>query len=372
MSRYSRQTILAEIGVEGQAILEKARVLCVGVGGLGSPAAMYLAAAGLGTLGVIDGDVVDATNLQRQVLFTEANIGQSKVQAAAERLRAMNSALDLRVFDQHLDASNALKIFADYDIVLDGTDNFAAKFLINDACVKLGLPMVYGSISQFEGQVSVFWAERGPCYRCLHPAPPKSRIQNCAESGVLGGIAGVIGSMMAMETIKVLLLKAGHVSRLNPLVGRLQIVDLATNEMMNLQVPKRAGCALCRGSREQIVLQDLAPISCQASASKPIRHDELCEALAGEAIKVLDVRELQEWTHGHLAGSFHFALSRLESEELPQLAPETPLIVICQAGVRSKRAEQILRNRGFQDVRNFPAGINGWTGELQAESLQAP
>jgi len=322
---------------------------------------MYLAAAGIGTLGLIDGDRVDLTNLQRQVLFTEIDVGRSKVEVAKNRLQAMNSALKVVVYDENLNAGNALEIFNKYDVVLDGTDNFAAKFLINDACVKLNLPMVYGSISQFEGQISVFWAERGPCYRCLHPAPPKSRIQNCAESGVLGGIAGVIGSMMAMEACKLILLSETHSSGLNPLIGRLQVVDLAANEMMSLRVAKRTGCALCSGRREEIVLQNLAPKVCQATVSEA----ELCAALRDGTRKVFDVRELNEWSRGHIAGSFHYALSRLEINELPLVNPQTSLIVLCQAGVRSRSAEQILRHQGFRDVRCFAPGINGWSGELQ-------
>jgi adenylyltransferase/sulfurtransferase len=356
---------LTEIGSGGQESLSKARVLCVGAGGLGSPALMYLAAAGIGTLGVIDGDRVDASNLQRQVLFTEADIGRAKTVVAAERLQAMNSVLRVVSYDENLHSGNAVRIFGDYDVVLDGTDNFAAKFLINDACVKLNLPMVYGSISQFEGQVSVFWAEHGPCYRCLHPAPPKAHIQNCAEGGVLGGIAGVVGSMMAMEAIKVVLVRAAHSSRLKPLIGRLQVVDLATNETMTLRVPKRAGCVLCSGRRDEIVLHHLAPVVCQGSMLKSISEEELRAALSEGAVKVFDVREASEWNRGHIAGSVHFALSRLESAEVPMLVRQTPLIVLCQVGGRSRRAEQILRSHGFLDVRNFTPGIAGWSGELQ-------
>lgn len=368
MDRYSRQTILAEIGPRGQEILSRARVLCVGAGGLGSPALMYLAAAGIGKLGVIDGDRVDSSNLQRQILFSDADVGGGKARLAGDRLRAQNPGIVVHAHESELTAENAADIFEGYDVILDGTDNFATKFLINDACVKLGLPLVYGSISQFEGQVSVFWPETGPCYRCLHPEPPKARIQNCAESGVIGAVAGTIGSLMAMEAIKVVFRRAGHDSRLKPLIGRLLVLDLATNDFMNIRVPRRPQCPVCSGPREAIVLQGRASGDACAPASAGVSELELRAALASAESTVLDVREEPEWRAGHLRGSRHFALSRLEGGERPDfLAPDQPVIVICKAGARSERAGQILRADGFRRVRHFKPGVLGWSGELERE-----
>jgi adenylyltransferase/sulfurtransferase len=367
--RYSRQETLTDVGAHGQRLLQNARVLCVGAGGLGSPAAMYLASAGVGTVGLIDSDRVDLSNLQRQVLFTESDVGNSKVTAGAARLRAMNSQIKVVTHDEDLNAANALRIMSGYDVVLDGTDNFSTKFLINDACLKLGLPMVYGSISQFEGQVSVFWRGHGPCYRCLHPREPKAPIQNCAEAGVIGGVAGIVGSMMAVEAIKTILHAHDPSSKLKPLIGRLLVVDAGSGDILNVVIPKRAQCD-CTRPPEEIRLSDESRMCASLGATSPgVSIAELKTVLASGAAMVIDVREESEWCSGHIAGTRFHSLSRLEADEIPEgVAKDASIIVICKMGQRSKRAQQILIANGFMNVRSVDGGIATWTEALISET----
>lgn len=363
--RYSRQETLADVGARGQRLLHNARVLCVGAGGLGSPAAMYLASAGVGTVGLIDGDRVDLSNLQRQVLFMESDVGSPKAAAGAARLQAMNSQIKVVAHDEDLNAANALRVMSGYDVVLDGTDNFSTKFLINDACLKLGLPMVYGSISQFEGQVSVFWRDHGPCYRCLHPSEPKAPIQNCAEAGVIGGVAGIVGSMMAVEAIKTILHGQSGGSRLRPLLGRLLVVDSGSGDILNVAIPRRGGCR-CERPTDEFELVD-GDRSCSQRGSTPeiISMAELKAALESGTAIVIDVREEAEWCDGHISGTRHHALSKLERGELPdEIAKDAQVIVICKMGQRSKRAQRILAADGYSQVRSVDGGVASWAHGL--------
>jgi len=356
---------LPGLGHDGQARIQSARVLCVGVGGLGCPASLYLAAAGIGTLGLVDPDVVDLSNLQRQVLFAESEVGLSKVEAAGRRLSALNSEVRLVLHPEALSAANALSLFGGYDIVVDGTDNFAAKFLINDAAARLGLPVVHGTLSQFEGRVSVFWAKHGPCYRCLYPKPPRSLIQNCAEAGVLGGVAGMVGSIQAIEALKLAAAPGVAPGPLRTLLGRLLIVDTGTMETSIFPVQKSSTCPVCSRPPESVVLEDL-PAACTASAacqaSETLSAGELAARLADYTL--IDVREPDEWSRGHLAGSLNWPLSRLQRGEWPDLgALARPGLVYCQAGIRSARALELLRPHA-PPLRHLTGGLNAWGGAL--------
>ena len=366
--RYSRQVSLPGIGLGGQARIERSRILCVGVGGLGCPAALYLAAAGVGTLGLIDPDLVDLSNLQRQVLFAEADVGVPKVEAAGRRLAEANSRLRLVLHPEALTTANALRTLSGYDVIVDGTDNFSAKFLINDAAVRLGLPVVHGTISQFEGRVSVFWAKHGPCYRCLHPRPPKTHIQNCAEAGVLGGVAGVVGTIQAVEALKLVASEGLDNGPLRPLLGRLFVVDMASMETTQYPIRKNATCAVCSVSADSVVLEDVGPRACGSMTA------DVADALTAERLAaqfgdylLVDVREADEWTQGHLAGAVNWPLSRLVRGEWPELqALSKPCVVYCQAGVRSARALELLRPRAPR-LRHLAGGLNAWRGVLAVE-----
>ena len=363
--RYARQAVLPGIGREGQAHIQRARVLCVGAGGLGCPVSLYLTAAGVGTLGIIDPDVVDVSNLQRQVLFAESEVGLSKVEAAGRRLSALNSEVHLVLHPEALCATNALSLLAAYDIVVDGTDNFAAKFLINDAATRLGLPIVHGTLSQFEGRVSVFWAKHGPCYRCLYPKPPRSPIQNCAEAGVLGGVAGVIGSIQAIEALKLAAAPGLAPGPLRTLLGRLLVVDTATMETSTFPVQKSSTCPVCAGPPEAIVLEDLAAACTFSGRGEPpdtVSAKELATRLTDYTL--IDVREPDEWSRGHLEGSLNWPLSRLQRGEWPDLKVLTrPGLLYCQAGVRSARALELLRPHA-PPLRHLTGGLNAWSGAL--------
>ncbi|MEW6470570.1 MAG: HesA/MoeB/ThiF family protein, partial [Bacteroidota bacterium] len=257
MNRYARQTVLPEVGQEGQEKLKTTSVLCVGAGGLGSPALLYLAAAGIGRIGLVDDDITDISNLQRQVLFREENQGAPKVKAAAVALASLNSECSIEPHHERLTAINAERLVTGYDIIIDGTDNFGSKFLINDACVKYGKPLVYGSILGFEAQVSLFWAVHGPCYRCLYSKPPSNHIPNCAEAGVIGAIAGIAGTVQALEAIKIALgLTWCKEKNLEPLLGKLWMLDARSMETKTLKLHKRNQCPVCTCDPDDIVLED--------------------------------------------------------------------------------------------------------------------
>ena len=358
--RYARQRVLPEISDAGQAALAAARILVVGAGGLGSPALLYLTAAGAGLkeaggcLGIIDDDTVDLSNLQRQILFTESDQAQSKAKTAADRLQRLNSATDLRTFETRLTTDNILNVFADFDIIVDGSDNFDTKYLINDAAVHLGLPVIYGSILGFEGQAAVFWAKEGPCYRCVYPQPPETHIPNCAEAGTLGGIAGMVGSIQAVEACKLALgLEHCRTHDLEPLIGQLFLADARNWDTQTLAIEKRADCPVCSLPAHEVRLPQARAQACADSTSPQAATMTLNDLQglfeSGIPFVLLDVREPQEWANGHLEGALHIPLGRLlvAPETLDALNRQEPLVVYCQHGMRSARAVSYLRDQGF-------------------------
>jgi adenylyltransferase/sulfurtransferase len=347
-NRYSRQTILPEIGETGQEKIGAAHVLVVGAGGLGCPSLLYLAAAGVGTIGIIDNDKVDISNLQRQVLFDTKDAGSSKAKAAKARLETCNPDISITCFTERLDASNALQIMGGYDVIVDGTDNFAAKFLINDAAVKLGKPVVYGSILGFEGQASVFWAKEGPCYRCLYPAPPSGYVPNCAEAGVIGALAGIVGSVQTMEVIK--LIAGGEALR--PLIGKLWVTDARTMQTSNFAIPKNPACPVCSKNPEEIILKDEAQ-PCSAAMHEVSIND------VGDHALFVDVREKDEWDAGHIEGAVHLPLSGLMAGKKAELMKASEYIVYCAKGVRSRKAIEILEAQGVHGALNLTGGYDG-------------
>jgi adenylyltransferase/sulfurtransferase len=348
--RYHRQEILDEIGITGQAKLSSARVLVVGAGGLGCPVLLYLAGAGIGTLGVIDPDCIDISNLQRQVLYTTADAEKPKATVAAERLLQLNPDIKVNAYAEELTDKNAVGLFSDYDIIVDGTDNFTAKFLINDAAVKTGKPVVYGALQSFDGQVAIFDAARGACYRCLHPAPPQGIILNCAEAGVIGALAGIIGTVQAMEVIK---LVVGHPS-FQSLIGRLWMIDTRTMQTRTLNIPKQKSCSVCAKPPTEIILQNYSSV-CSMATVEEITCAELEELVDSVMI---DVRELSEWAAGHIKGATHLPLSLLRQNLNSFTPPENgkTCIIYCQKGGRSKQAAEILLRAGFNNIRSLKGG----------------
>ncbi len=357
-SRYSRQIVLPEIGDFGQLLLGKARVLVVGAGGLGSPALLYLTAAGIGLarhggcIGIIDDDSVDRSNLQRQIVFRESDQGKLKAETALAHLSALNSETRLIAHPTRLDAANALDILVDYDVIIDGSDNFSTKYLINDVAVKLGKPVVYGSILGFEGQVSVFWAKHGPCYRCIYPEPAASHIPNCAEAGTLGGIASVIGSIQAVEACK-LSLGLEHCSKhgLVPLLGQLLIFDAMTWDIRKLAFDRKTACPVCSLTPDDVIITDAESDFCISPSNKPISLRELGDLWeSGVPIALIDVREAAEWANGHLDGAVNIPLGRLLSQDdvLDYIESSDLIVVYCQHGVRSARAVSFLQANGFE------------------------
>jgi adenylyltransferase/sulfurtransferase len=359
--RYSRHLLLPEVGVGGQERLKDGRVLCVGAGGLGSPLALYLAAAGVGTLGVVDSDVVDASNLQRQILHGTKDIGRPKTRSAQETLADVNPNVRVVLHDVRLDASNALDILGAYDVVADGTDNFPTRYLVNDACVLLGKPNAYGSIFRFEGQASVFCANGAPCYRCLYPEPPPpSLVPSCAEGGVLGVLPGVIGTIQATEVIK-LLLGAGET-----LAGRLLLYDALTMRFRELRVRKDPECPVCGANPTIRALGDVAEgcgvpaVQGVEDAAFEIEPRELKRRLdAGEPVCVLDVRNPDELAICRLEGARWIPLMQLP-ERVGELDASVPTVVLCHTGFRSAEAVRFLRGIGFAGARNLSGGIDAW------------
>jgi molybdopterin/thiamine biosynthesis adenylyltransferase/rhodanese-related sulfurtransferase/molybdopterin converting factor small subunit len=372
VQRYSRHLILPEVGPDGQRRVKAARVLCVGAGGLGSPAALYLAAAGIGTIGIIDFDNVDASNLQRQILHGTPDIGRSKLQSAREKLSAINPNVRVQTHEAALTSKNALELFREYDIILDGTDNFATRYLVNDACVILGKPNAYGSIFRFEGQASVFAVKGGPCYRCLYPEPPPpGLVPSCAEGGVLGVLPGVIGTIQATETIK-LALGAG-----TTLAGRLLLYDAWKMRFRELKLRRDPACPVCGDHptvRELIdyeqfcgVAQPAAASAASAGALPPeleTTPEELKAAQSrtdGPSVFLLDVREPQEYQICRIPGSTLIPLGQLPSRlaELPAPTDGREIVVHCKSGVRSAKAVRLLREQGIP-AKNLKGGILAW------------
>lgn len=351
--RYNRQIILPEIGGEGQRRLTTAKVLVVGAGGLGCPVLQYLAAAGIGLLGIIDHDRIDITNLQRQILFNTSDAGQPKAQIAQNRLQALNPDITIKAYPEELSDRNASELFAAYDVIVDCTDSFSAKFLINDVAVKLGKAVVYGAIQGFEGQVAVFDAAQGPCYRCLHPRPPRGVILNCAESGVIGALAGMIGTIQAMEVIKLII---GHES-FQSLYGNLLIIDSKTMEVSHLTIPKNGNCPVCSLSAAEIVPHYTSPV-CFSAIVREIDNSDL-PTLSG--CVMIDVREHEEWDQGHIPEALHLPLSALNRDpEIFKPYRHDSCVLYCQRGLRSQKAAEILLQAGFSDIYSLKGGFEAW------------
>jgi len=363
--RYSRHLIMPEVGMEGQQKLKAARVLCIGAGGLGSPLALYLTAAGVGTLGIVDFDVVDYTNLQRQIIHTTADVGRKKLDSAGEKLKAINPFLNLRTFETKLTSDNALELFREFDIVADGTDNFPTRYLVNDACVLTGKPNVYGSIFRFEGQASVFATEQGPCYRCLYPEPPPpGLVPSCAEGGVLGILPGLVGVIQATETIK-LILGQGQ-----PLIGRLLLVDALGMNFRELKLRKNPDCPVCGTHPTITKLIDYNEFCGIRGEEKPvetgvpeIQVEELKRRLdAGDDIFVLDVREPHEYQICNIGGHL-IPLGDLP-KRVNELDTSREIVAHCRSGVRSAKAVNFLQQAGFKKVTNLAGGILAWADRV--------
>src|SRR5438067_51982 len=367
--RYSRHLIMPEVGMEGQQKLKAAKVLCIGTGGLGSPLALYLTAAGVGTLGLVDFDVVDYTNLQRQIIHSTPDVGRPKLDSAEEKLRALNPYVDIRKFETRLTSANALEIFRDFDVIADGTDNFPTRYLVNDACVLTGKPNVYGSIFRFEGQASVFATKEGPCYRCLYPEPPPpGLVPSCAEGGVLGILPGLVGIIQATETIK-LILGSG-----DSLIGRLLLVDAMAMRFRELKLKKNPECPVCGAHPTVTKLIDYEQFcgipNAQAGAAVPhgsgipeIQVQELKQRLdAGEDIFILDVREPHEYKICNLGGHL-IPLGDLP-RRVHELDSARTIVAHCKMGGRSAKAVDFLSKAGFKNVVNLAGGINAWSEKV--------
>ena len=371
LSRYSRHLILPEVGMEGQRKLKAARVLCVGTGGLGSPLALYLTAAGIGTLGLVDFDVVDASNLQRQIIHSTRDIGRKKIDSAEEKLKALNPAINIVKHETMLTSANALDILKDYDIVADGTDNFPTRYLVNDACVLLGKPNAYGSIFRFEGQASVFATKEGPCYRCLYPEPPPpGLVPSCAEGGVLGILPGLVGVIQATEVIKLILGKGA------PLIGRLLLVDALNMRFRELKLRKNPECPVCGTNPTVTKLIDydhfcgIVPETPQEKNMKNgIPQITVKEFKArrdsGEDIFLLDVREPYEYQIAQIGGTL------IPQNDVPNRLAEIPrdreIVVQCRSGARSQRIAELLKQSGYTQVVNLAGGILAWADEIDAK-----
>jgi adenylyltransferase/sulfurtransferase len=359
--RYSRHLIMPEVGMEGQLKLKQARVLCIGAGGLGSPLTLYLGAAGVGTLGIVDFDVVDFTNLQRQIVHRTEDVGRKKLDSAADTLRAINSNVEIRKFETRLSSANALELFREFDIIVDGTDNFPTRYLVNDACVLSGKPNVYGSIFRFEGQASVFATQEGPCYRCLYPEPPPpGLVPSCAEGGVLGILPGLVGVIQATETIK-LILGAGE-----PLIGRLLLVDALAMRFRELKLRKNPDCPVCGVNptvKELIDYNEFCGIRGEEAAAQTTMADMTVEELKkrldqGDDLFVLDVREPHEYQICNLGG--HLIPLNDLPKRVSELDSSREIVVHCKMGGRSAKAADFLRQSGFSKVHNLAGGINAW------------
>ncbi len=364
--RYSRHLIMPEVGMEGQLKLKQAKVLLIGTGGLGAPLGLYLAAAGVGRLGLVDFDVVDFTNLQRQVTFGSSDVGRAKTEAARERLANLNPDIRIEPFETKLTSENALELFKDFDIIVDGTDNFPTRYLVNDACVLLGKPNVYGSIFRFEGQVSVFGAPGGPCYRCLYPEPPPpGLVPSCAEGGVLGVLPGIVGSIQAMETIKLIL------GRGENLIGRLLLFDALAMKFREMKLRKNANCPMCGQHRtitELIDYYEFCGIRGEEAPAPNLQVPEITPRELksrldrGEDLYILDVREPHEYQICNLKGHL------IPLGELPrrvhELDSSREIVAHCRSGKRSAEAVDFLKKAGFRKIWNLKGGILAWSEEV--------
>jgi len=373
VSRYSRHLIMPEVGVQGQRRLKAGRVLCVGAGGLGSPSSLYLAAAGVGTIGLVDFDVVDESNLQRQILFSTADVGRPKVEAARDRLNGLNPNANIVVHETPLKSANALKIFADYDVIVDGADNFPTRYLVNDACVLLGKPNAYGSIFRFDGQASVFATKGGPCYRCLYPEPPPpGLVPSCAEGGVLGVLPGVIGTIQATEAIK-LIIRSGET-----LAGRLLLFDALRMNFRTLKLQRDPECPICGDHPTIKALIDyeqfcgITPATqAAASGDLPAELETTVEELKAkfdrhDSVWLLDVREVNEFQICRIPGSTLIPLGDLPKRlnEIPQGANAPDIVIHCKSGIRSAKAVNLLREHGITRAKNLKGGILAWIDKI--------
>jgi sulfur-carrier protein adenylyltransferase/sulfurtransferase len=366
--RYSRHLIIPDVAMTGQKRLKNAKVLCVGAGGLGSPALMYLAAAGVGTLGVVDFDVVDESNLQRQIIHGQSDIGRSKAESARDSVREINPLITVNVHEQRLDSSNVMELFAQYDLIVDGTDNFATRYLVNDACVLLGKPYVWGSIYRFDGQASVFWAEHGPCYRCLYPEPPPpGMVPSCAEGGVLGVLCASIGAIQVTEAIK-LLTGIGE-----PLVGGLMIYDALEMNYRKIAVRKDPNCVVCGEHPTVTELIDydefcgvVSEEAQQAAAGSTITAGELAELLdSDKPVYLVDVREPAEFEIVSIPGATLIPKDEiLRGDALASLPQDRQIVMYCKTGVRSAETLAAVKRAGFADAVHVQGGVSAWVNQV--------
>lgn len=377
LDRYSRHLVIPEVGVEGQKKLKNASVLVVGAGGLGSPIIQYLAAAGVGTLGVVDFDEIDKSNLQRQVLFSTADVGRFKADVACERASSLNPEIVVHKHRTRLTGTNIAEIFENYSVIVDGSDNFETRYLVNDACVFLGKTNVHAAVHRFDGQVSVFSPGNGPCYRCVFSQPPEpGAVQNCAEAGVLGVLPGIIGTIQATECIKVIL------SIGEPLIGKLLLVDALDMTFRTIKLTRNPLCTTCGDASEFRSLQDLAAkhaftesacLSNQISqkfVGQELAAQDLANELANidklaksEKLLLIDVREANEYNHSHLQNAIHYPLSNL-SQSLHEIPKGANVVVYCKSGGRSLKAAAMLQEAGVQSVRNLSGGLSAWSRQV--------
>ena len=370
--RYSRHLIMPEVAMDGQKRLKAASVLCIGTGGLGSPLTMYLAAAGVGRIGLVDFDVVDYTNLQRQIAHGTKDVGRPKIDSAWDTLHDINPEIVIEKHETMVTSENALDLFRPYDIIVDGTDNFPTRYLVNDACVLLGKPNVYGSIFRFDGQATVFWADKGPCYRCLYPEPPPpGLVPSCAEGGVLGILPGIIGCIQATETIKLILGKG------EPLVGRLMLFDALSMRFKELRLRKDPACPICGTNptiTELIDYEEFCGVGrgdetpAEGTKDTPAMEEITVRQLKekqdrGDKFTLVDVREPHEYAIARIPGAVLIPLGTI-AERAGELNPDTEIVLQCKGGVRSAQALGILQQAGFKHLKNLKGGILAWSSEV--------
>ena len=365
--RYSRHLIMPEVGMQGQRRLKAASVLMIGTGGLGAPVGMYLAAAGVGRIGIVDFDVVEESNLQRQIIHGTKDLGRRKIESARDRLRDINPHIEIETHESRLTSHNAMRLFRNYDIIVDGTDNFPTRYLVNDACVLSGKPNVYGSIFRFEGQASVFWAEKGACYRCLYPEPPPpGLVPSCAEGGVLGVLPGIVGAIQANETIKIIL------GAEDLLINRLLLFDAWPMKFREFKLRKDPKCPVCGEQptiKELIDYEEFCGVPSHdheegsAGAGLDITAPELSERLKHNHLKLLDVREPHELEISALPNAVNIPLGQLAAR-LSELDSAEDMVVFCKGGTRSARALELLASAGFKKVKNLKGGINAWARDV--------
>lgn len=354
--RYLRQRLVPEIGPAGQARLGRGRLLCVGAGGLGSAALPYLAGAGVGRITIMDPDRVDRTNLHRQVLYRDGDVGRPKAVAAAEHLRARNPEIEVVALEERLDERNADRLLSEHDVVLDGSDNYATKFLLGDATALHGIPLVYGSVTGMEAMVTVFDARHGPCLRCVYPQPPQGWVPTCSEAGVLGPLVGMVGTVQAAEAVKLLAGEDRSVG-LDSLVGRLWVLDARDMSSRQVKIGKRAGCGTCAGAPDPLHVPDVA---CASPAGI-----DASEAASLESAVFVDVREREEYERGHVPGAISVPLSSLDATSAPPLPSADSYVVYCSQGPRSVAATEILARAGFASLVHLRGGLSAWDAPLE-------